>query len=75
MRLPRTLSIALGLALVALPAAAAIKALTLAELMEITTDSVHGTILEKSSFRLDWPFEGAVYTKLTIKGESLRTLL
>ncbi|MHC5210391.1 MAG: hypothetical protein ACYTG2_06715 [Planctomycetota bacterium] len=73
MRLPRTLSVALGLALVALPVAAAIKAMTLAELMDITTDTVHGTILEKSSFRMDWPFEGAVYTQLTIEGESLRT--
>ena len=73
MRLPRTLSVALGLALVALPAAAAIKAMTLSELMNITTDVVHGRILEKSSFHMDWPYEGAVYTKLTIQGESLRT--
>jgi hypothetical protein len=73
MRFSRTLTVALGLALVALPAAAAIKALTLDELMQITTEAVHGKIVEKSSFRLDWPFEGAVYTKLTIQGESLRT--
>jgi hypothetical protein len=73
MRFLRTASLALGLALVALPAAAAIKAMTLDELMGITTDTVHGRILEKSSFRMDWPFEGAVYTQLTIQGESLRT--
>jgi len=74
MRLIKSAAVALGLALVALPAAAAIKAMTLEELMGITTDVVHGKILEKTTFRLDWPFAGAVYTKLSVEGESLRTL-
>lgn len=63
----------LGAALLAAPALAAIKAMTLAELMAITTDAVQGRITAKSSFALDYPFEGAVYSKLTIEGESLRT--
>ncbi len=58
---------------VALPAAAAIKALTLSELMQVTSDAVHVKILGKSSFRLDFPLEGAVWTKLTVSGTSLRT--
>ena len=74
MRLIQSAAVTLGLALVALPAGAAIKAMTLAELMQITTDVVHVKILEKSTFRLDWPFDGCVYTKLSVEGESLRTL-
>ncbi len=74
MRILHSAAVALGLALVAVPAGAAIKALTLVELMDITSDAVHGTITARSTFHLDWPYEGCVYTKLTVKGESLRTL-
>jgi hypothetical protein len=73
MRLSKSVTVALGLALVALPAVASIKALTLSELMGITTDVAHVRILDKQSFPLDWPFEGAVYTRLTVEGTSLRT--
>jgi hypothetical protein len=74
MRILKSAAVALGLALVALPAGAAIKAMTLTELMGITTDVVHGKILDSSTFRLDYPFEGAVWTKLTVEGDSMRTL-
>jgi hypothetical protein len=60
-------------ALLALPVAAAIKAMTLKEIMEITQDTVHGTIVDREVISLDWPREGAVYTQLTVEGESLRT--
>jgi len=73
MRLTKSIAVALGVALVTVPAIAAIKAMTLKELMSITTDVVDAHIVAKSSLRLDWPMEGAVYTKLTIEGTSLRT--
>jgi hypothetical protein len=60
-------------ALLAIPVTAAIKAMNLRELMEITQDAVHGKITARDSFRLDHPWEGALYTRLTIEGESLRT--
>ena len=74
MRFIKSVAVALGLALVALPAGAAIKAMSLSELMTITTDVVRVKILDKSTFHLDWPFPGCVYTKLKVEGESLRTL-
>ena len=74
MRILKSAAVVLGLALVALPAAAAIKAMTLTELMGITTDVVHGKILSSTTFRLDYPFEGAVWTKLSVEGDSMRTL-
>jgi hypothetical protein len=73
MRIRNLAAALLGAALVAVPVTAAIKAMTLAELMAITTDTVQVRITDKSSFALDYPFEGAVYTKLTVEGESLRT--
>jgi hypothetical protein len=73
MRLSKSVAVALGLALVAVPAIASIKAMTLKELMAITTDVVDAHIVAKSSFKLDYPFEGAVYTRLSIDGTSLRT--
>lgn len=73
MRIRNLAAALLGAALLAVPAIAAIKAMTLAELMAITTDAVHGRIVAKTSFSLDYPFEGAVYSKLTVEGESLRT--
>ena len=65
--------IALAVAVLAAASVAAIKALTLTELMDITTDAAHVRIVAKSSFRMDYPMEGAVWTKLTVQGESLRT--
>jgi hypothetical protein len=73
MRLVKYASLVLGVVLTALPIGAAIKAMTLAEMMEITTDVAHVRILEKSSFRLAHPFPEAVYTELAVKGTSLRT--
>ena len=73
MRLSKSIAVALGLALVAVPAIASIKAMTLKELMTVTTDVVDVHILAKDSFKLDWPMEGAVYTRLTVEGTSLRT--
>ena len=71
MRLLTTAAVALGAALLSVPAVAAIKAMTLAELMAMSSDVLHVRIVAKDSFRLDWPFEGAVYTRLTVDGESL----
>lgn len=73
MRLSKSIAVALGVALVAVPAIASIKAMTLKELMGITTDVVDAHITAKQSFKLDWPMEGAVYTRLSIEGVSLRT--
>jgi hypothetical protein len=65
--------IALALAVLAIGSTAAIKALTLSELMEITTDAAHVRITARASVPLDYPFEGAVWTKLSVTGTSLRT--
>lgn len=73
MRLSKSIAIALGVALAAAPAFAAIKAMTLKELMAITTDAVDGKIVGKTTFRLDYPMDGAVYTRLELEGTSLRT--
>lgn len=72
MRMKRCVSTLIVAAVAALPVAAAIKALNLEELMTITSDAVYGTIVDKQVVTLDHPWQGAVYTKLTIQGESLR---
>ena len=51
----------------------AIKAMNLAQLMSITDDAVHGKIVDSETIRLDTPWQGAAYTKLTIEGTSLRS--
>jgi hypothetical protein len=73
MRIPRAALVVLGLALVTAPLIAAVKAMTLSELMGITQEAALVRIEAKDSFRSDVPFEGAVFTRLTVKGESLRT--
>jgi len=65
--------VALPLALMAAVSVAAVKALTLSELMEITTDTAHVHITARSTVHLDYPYEGVVWTKLAVEGESLRT--
>jgi len=69
----RRVLLALGLALVTVPLYAAVKAMSLAELMGSTVETALVHIVEKTTFRSDVPFEGAVFTRLTVKGESLRT--
>ena len=73
MRTLKSSLLILAVALATFPAAAAIKAMNLAELMTVTTDAAHVRILEKSTFHLAYPFPEAVYTKLHVKGVSLRT--
>lgn len=73
MRIPKCVAALIAAAVVALPVGAAIKAMNLAELMSITDDAVHGTIIGKQSIQLDVPWQGAVYTKLTVQGQSLRS--
>ena len=73
MRFPKIALAALGAAALAVPTFAAIKAMNLSELMGVTTDTVHVKILEKSSFRADYPMQGVVWTKLKVEGQSLRT--
>ena len=65
--------IALAIVLSTAGALAAVKALTLSELMAITTDAAHVKIVAKSTFRMDYPLPGAAWTKLSVVGESLRT--
>jgi len=65
-----TLAVALTLAL---PTVASIKAMTLKELMSITSGTVHGTIVARETLRSDFPLPNAVHTVLTIEGEDVRT--
>lgn len=58
---------------VALPAPASIKAMTLSELMSVTQDTIHGKITARETVRLSHPWPDAVYTQLTIVGENART--
>ena len=64
---------ALLAAAVLVPVSAAIKAMTLREMMEITTDVIVGEIVAKQTLRDDRAMEGGVYTRITVDGESLRT--
>ncbi len=73
MQLCRTALVVIGLSLVTVPALAAVKAMTLGELMGITHEAALVRITDSRSFPLDLPFEGAVYTSLHVKGESLRS--
>ena len=73
MRFVKNLMLAVAVALVALPIGASIKAMTLSELMSVTDDVVHVRILEKTTFHLAYPSPDSVYTKLEVKGVSLRT--
>jgi hypothetical protein len=66
-------AVLVGMALIALPVGAAIKAMTLAETMEINTDVLQGRILGKTTVKTDQPLEGMVYTHMTVQGESLTT--
>jgi hypothetical protein len=73
MRMTSCATALLAVAVVAFPVGAAIKAMNLAELMSVTDDAVHGTIVQKETVRLDAPWQDAVYTQITIEGTSLRT--
>jgi len=74
MRMKQSVLAASLAVLAAVPCLAAIKAMTLTELMGITTEAAHVKITAKSTFHMDWPMQGAVWTKMHIQGESLRTL-
>jgi len=73
MQFSRAALVALGLAFVTVPLGAAVKAMNLSELMGITHETALVHIVDKTTFQSDVPFEGAVFTRLTVKGESLRT--
>ena len=60
-------------AVLSVPLTAAIKSMTLRELMEVTQDAVHGEIVARDTVKLDHPWKDAIYTRLTIEGTSLRT--
>jgi len=66
------LALSLAVAL-AVPCFAAIKAMSLAELMQTTTDVVHAQILARSTFHAPSPFTGddAAWTRLSLAGESM----
>ncbi len=65
--------VALGLALVALPVAASIKAMDMYEFMGITVETMHGKIVAKDTFKSDYPEQGTVYTRITIEGDTWRS--
>lgn len=69
----RSLTPVLGLALLAGGGLAAVKAMTLSELLSMSSDVVHATITAKSTFRTTTNMhdEEAVYTKLHVQGTSL----
>jgi hypothetical protein len=71
MRMLKSAAVLLGVALIAIPAGAAIKAMTLAEAMEVNSDVLHGRIVSKTTVKTDRPLEGMVYTHMTVEGESL----
>jgi hypothetical protein len=73
MRTRRSLGVAVLAALLSVPCLAAIKAMTLGELMQATTDVVHAQILARSTFHAASPFTGddAVWTRLSLSGESM----
>jgi hypothetical protein len=73
MRFTKIAVAVLGAAVLAVPSPAAIKALTLSELMTINTEAAQVRILEKSSFASDYPLAGVVWTKMKVQGVSLRT--
>jgi len=73
MRMLKAAAVLLGVALVAIPAGAAIKAMTLAEAMELNSDVVHARIVSKTTVKTDLPLEGMVYTHMLVEGESLIT--
>ncbi len=73
MRSPKFVVAILAAAALAVPVTAAIKAMSLSELMGITTETAQVRILEKTSFSSDWPIENVTWTKLKVQGESLRT--
>ncbi len=62
-----------GAALLAVPLTAAIRAMTLGEMLASTHDTVLARITAKTTFTIPYPFEEAVWTRLTVEGESLRT--
>jgi hypothetical protein len=73
MRKPMLFAALCGAALLAVPVTAAIRALTLGEMLTITHDTVLVRITAKSTFAVPYPFQDAVWTRLTVEGESLRT--
>ena len=64
---------ALGAAVLAVPALAAIKALSLSELRTLNSEAAQVRILARSSFASDYPLAGVVWTRLQVEGVSLRT--
>jgi hypothetical protein len=73
MRVLRYVFVLAAAALLSFPITAAIKAMTLRELMSITTDAIQGKVVARESLHLDAPEPGSIWTQLTIEGESLRT--
>jgi len=73
MRFPKFAAAALGAAMLAVPTTAAIKALTLSELMTLNSEAAQVRILEKTTFTSDYPLAGVVWTKMKVQGTSLRT--
>ncbi len=73
MRFTRTAVAVLGAALLAVPSTAAIRALSLPELMTVNTEAAQVRILGKSSFASDYPLAGVVWTRMKVQGVSLRT--
>jgi len=73
MRILKSASVLLGIAMVAIPAGAAIRAMTLKETMEYNSDVLQAVIVRKTTMKTDLPLQGMVYTHMTVIGESLIT--
>jgi hypothetical protein len=74
-RTPIAIVLALFLVAVAVvPVSAAIKAMTLEELMQISSGAVQGQIISKDVVKLDWAdMTDLTFTRLTIRGQELTT--
>ena len=69
----KPLALALGLALLVVPVGAAIQAMSLYEYMNVTNETLHGTIVSKETFKSDYPDVGTVYTRLVVEGDAWRS--
>lgn len=73
MRWIRPTAVLLGLSLLAVPMSASIKAMSLHEYMQMTAETLHGTILSKETFKSDFPEAGTVYTRVVVEGDAWRS--
>ncbi len=69
----RSVLAVVAVAALALPITASIKNMNLYEFMEINHDVLHGKVVARDTIESAHPWEGSIYTRLTIEGESVTT--